>query len=738
MIDPLTRTGKPHILRRAAYLTAAPDKHGLAPALDLQVPTSVPRYCPRPPMTTDRLNQLLGHIRTLALGIPGENAPTEPWQAQVVAAVDELVDAQGTTLSAPVQMMVPVGKVAALKDSLRVLRERAGRYAPSNDSAIREAFDEIVEILQVALGAMPTSHNPPLGMDQRVLDFVADYELRRGKATPVLEVQLEFPDLDDALVVAALENLERRKLVQLGGSNRNEVYLKRLGVLKCTSAGTWNELGTRLLSYLRHRLLKERGDFKEYTWKALHDAGVAMSDADRVAIERLITIFSLSPHSSGGGWHVPPFIVKLRAIHDLEQLDTYLVALWETPPQGRPPPPRREQLQEDMTQLATMLLSQIHDRGGDLSVPFGSVDLAAALGWDPAQFNRSMNALARRGWLDLDPNGGSVPFDAHGFEVTEDGLLAFEAALDSSPRSSETENVNDAGRKARTSAPRPDPKSVFVIHGRNMPAKDEMGIFLRACGLKPINFGDLRAELGGTPTIDRIVEEGMARAQGVVALFTADEYASLRPSFIGPVDHGAQIERWQARPNVIFEAGMAFGKDRDRVVFVLLGNPHLFTDVAGVHVLRPTNDVHGDRAVLRDTLRKGMRCGVEDSSDWMKAGDFDRCVQFPTEVSPRNSFELPKSESSAAVMDLPEQDARICLVGWLNELPVVHSGKALRFEAIAADVGIPSVQVKKLLSGVVQSSGSGWSVAHEGETVVILVCKGPEPASPRSFSGFVT
>jgi hypothetical protein len=124
-------------------------------------------------------------------------------------------------------------------------------------------------------------------------------------------------------------------------------------------------------------------------------------------------------------------------------------------------------------------------------------------------------------------------------------------------------------QSARVDAP--DPTSVFVIHGRNADACAEMGIFLRACGLKPINFGDLRAEMGGTPTIDRIVEAGMARAQGVVALFTPDEYAALRPSLRAKDDRGDAIARWQARPNVIFEAGMAFGKDRDRVVFVVLG-----------------------------------------------------------------------------------------------------------------------------------------------------------------------
>lgn len=184
-----------------------------------------------------------------------------------------------------------------------------------------------------------------------------------------------------------------------------------------------------------------------------------------------------------------------------------------------------------------------------------------------------------------------------------------------------------------------DPKKVFIIHGRNLEARTQMGIFVRSLGLVPINFGDLRASMGGTPTIAEIVERGMTEAQGVIALITADEYAAVRPEYREEHDEPDQIARWQARPNVIFEAGMAFGRARTRVVFVLLGNPKLFTDVAGIHVLRPTNDPSGDRGILRGTLGQGMHCDIElHSSDWMKAGDFEGCVFGASQHSPNDPF----------------------------------------------------------------------------------------------------
>jgi predicted nucleotide-binding protein len=185
----------------------------------------------------------------------------------------------------------------------------------------------------------------------------------------------------------------------------------------------------------------------------------------------------------------------------------------------------------------------------------------------------------------------------------------------------------------------PDPKKVFIIHGRNMKARDELCIFLRSLGLSPINFMDLRASMGGTPTVAEIVERGMDQAQGVIALITADEYAAVRSDFRYAHDQPDDIQRWQARPNVIFEAGMAFGRDRKRVIFVLLGTPKLFTDVAGIHVLRPNNDPSGDRAALRTTLSQGMGCDIEvHSTDWMRSGDFETCVKSLPGVSPRDPF----------------------------------------------------------------------------------------------------
>lgn len=171
-----------------------------------------------------------------------------------------------------------------------------------------------------------------------------------------------------------------------------------------------------------------------------------------------------------------------------------------------------------------------------------------------------------------------------------------------------------------------DQRSVFLVHGQNKKAAQAMEAFLRAVGLSPIDFDALSANMGGSPFIGDVVRKGMEDAQAVVVLFTPDEYAALRNSLRRPDQKGEEIQRWQARPNVIFEAGMALGQDPRRTILVTLGSDvSLFSDVQGRHLVRFTTGTAAERKRLLDRLR-GAQCLVSEAgTSWLESGDFANC-----------------------------------------------------------------------------------------------------------------
>ena len=77
----------------------------------------------------------------------------------------------------------------------------------------------------------------------------------------------------------------------------------------------------------------------------------------------------------------------------------------------------------------------------------------------------------------------------------------------------------------------------------------------------------------------------------------------------------------QPRPNVLFEAGMAFGRQPDRTILVELGKLRPFSDVAGRNRVK-LNDTSEKRHELAQKL-ENAGCKVDLSgTDWYKTGSF--------------------------------------------------------------------------------------------------------------------
>jgi len=176
-----------------------------------------------------------------------------------------------------------------------------------------------------------------------------------------------------------------------------------------------------------------------------------------------------------------------------------------------------------------------------------------------------------------------------------------------------------------------DKRKVWVVHGRNLKARDAMFIFLRSIGLEPMEWGEALALTGkGTPYTGEVLDLAFAEAQAVVVLITGDDLARLGTRFTDANDPPSETDPTpQARPNVLFEAGMAFGKYPERTVLVHLGKTRPFSDVAGRNALYISNDIK-QRQGLADRLRtSGGAVKTENRTDWHVAGDFDSANEPP-------------------------------------------------------------------------------------------------------------
>jgi predicted nucleotide-binding protein len=202
-------------------------------------------------------------------------------------------------------------------------------------------------------------------------------------------------------------------------------------------------------------------------------------------------------------------------------------------------------------------------------------------------------------------------------------------------RSAETKTEKRMSKKANKAVP----NQVFVVHGRDRIAKDSTFAFLRAIGVKPIEWNSAIAmSKKPAPYISEILNAVFSKARAVVVLLTPDDLAQLRTDLIATSDPAFERRPMgQARPNVLFEAGMAFSSHPDRTVMVQVGNVRPFSDTAGRHVVH-MSDEYAKRQELATKL-KNAGCDVDTSgSDWVSAGDFtDPETRTPTVKTKRRA-----------------------------------------------------------------------------------------------------
>jgi predicted nucleotide-binding protein len=184
-----------------------------------------------------------------------------------------------------------------------------------------------------------------------------------------------------------------------------------------------------------------------------------------------------------------------------------------------------------------------------------------------------------------------------------------------------------------------DPKAVFVVHGRNSALRSAMFEFLRALELHPLEWDELISRTRkSAPYIGEILDVAFSEAQAIIILMTPDDIAQLRPQFQQDVDelHEKNLTP-QARPNVLFEAGIAMGRSPERTILVEIGKLRPFSDVAGRHVIRLDGSTQKRQQLAQRLADAGCEVNMK-GTDWHSVGKFDLDTQLTLEELVSNQW----------------------------------------------------------------------------------------------------
>jgi predicted nucleotide-binding protein/ElaB/YqjD/DUF883 family membrane-anchored ribosome-binding protein len=198
-------------------------------------------------------------------------------------------------------------------------------------------------------------------------------------------------------------------------------------------------------------------------------------------------------------------------------------------------------------------------------------------------------------------------------------------------------SVSDS-RGVEVSRPPTGTETVFVVHGRNEEARKALFSFLRSISLDPLEWTRAVQATGKTaPYISEILDSAFSQAHAVIVLFTPDDEARLTAQLWGENEPDFETElRGQARPNVLFEAGMAMARDHQRTILVELGQLRPFSDIGGRHVIRLNNSTQQRQELAQRLTTAG--CPVKlDGTDWHDAGDFEAAIESGVRMKPEST-----------------------------------------------------------------------------------------------------
>ena len=157
-------------------------------------------------------------------------------------------------------------------------------------------------------------------------------------------------------------------------------------------------------------------------------------------------------------------------------------------------------------------------------------------------------------------------------------------------------------------------RNLFVIYGRNKKVKEDIFKLLRWVDLRPYEWSTIVELTGeGTPTIYQSIDKAMDNVQAVIALFTPDDKVQLKEELLEK-DEISEKNTYQPRPNVLFETGLAFGKDKKKTILVEVGKIRNITDLDGFNRVRLDGTFEKRKELINRLETLG--CKIDRNSNW--------------------------------------------------------------------------------------------------------------------------
>jgi predicted nucleotide-binding protein len=287
------------------------------------------------------------------------------------------------------------------------------------------------------------------------------------------------------------------------------------------------------------------------------------------------------------------------------------------------------------------------------SIPIGKhvtgSQLVEFTGLSPEVISVCIGELKSRGLAESNRSFDSGEFDFSIAWITPKGRFEF--------LSSQSAKEKDAEKK-EIETPEDISRNVFVVHGRNEKITKAMEEFIRALDLRPIEWSEARKYTGkANPFTHEIVTAAFNQAKAIIVLLSPEDIAQLRSEYIKDEDSDDErLPTSQPRQNVIFELGMAMGRDEQRTILVQFGTLRKFSDIEGRHTVKMDNSSEKRHELMQRLVDAGCTPNVS-GTNWLQAGNFSIPAIDDIQYYPSSALNItPDADETSILLEIARRN----------------------------------------------------------------------------------